>query len=55
MEKILDMANQNAQDALKTFQDTKNKEHEKTQKKTNESRDDFNKLKQRTLLKKRDT
>jgi hypothetical protein len=32
MEKILDMANQNVQDALKKFQDTKNKEHEKSQK-----------------------
>jgi hypothetical protein len=32
MEKILDMVNQNVQDALKKFQDTKNKEHEKTQK-----------------------
>jgi hypothetical protein len=33
-EKILDMANQNVQDALKKFQDTKNyKEHEKTQNK----------------------
>jgi hypothetical protein len=26
------MVNQNVQDALKKFQDTKNKEHEKTQK-----------------------
>jgi histidinol dehydrogenase len=32
MEKILDMVNHNGQDALKKFQDTKNKEHEKTQK-----------------------
>jgi cell division ATPase FtsA len=32
MEKILDMVNQNVQDALKKFQDNKNKEHEKTQK-----------------------
>jgi hypothetical protein len=30
MEKILDMVNQNEQDTLKKFQDTKNKEHEKT-------------------------
>jgi hypothetical protein len=29
MEKILDMVNQNVQDALKKFQDTKNKEYEK--------------------------
>jgi hypothetical protein len=32
MVKTLDMVNQNVQDALKKFQDTKNKEHEKTQK-----------------------
>jgi hypothetical protein len=32
MEKLLDMVNQNVQDELKKFQDTKNKEHEKTQK-----------------------
>jgi hypothetical protein len=31
MEKILDMVNQNEQDVLKEFPDTKNKEHEKTQ------------------------
>jgi hypothetical protein len=30
MEKILDMVNQNVQDALKKFQDTKNKVYEKT-------------------------
>jgi hypothetical protein len=30
MEKIIDIVNQNIQDALKKFQDTKNKEHEKT-------------------------
>jgi cell division ATPase FtsA len=34
MEKILDMVKQNVQDALKKFQDTKNKEHE-TQKQIN--------------------
>jgi hypothetical protein len=33
--KILDMVNQNVEDALKKFQDTKNKEHEKTQKQIN--------------------
>jgi hypothetical protein len=38
MEKILDMVNQNVQDELKKFQDTKNKEHEKTQKHINELR-----------------
>jgi mevalonate kinase len=43
MEKILDMINQNVQDALKKFQDTKNKEHEKTQKQINELRENFNK------------
>jgi hypothetical protein len=36
MEKILDIVNQNVQDELKKFQDTKNKEHEKTQKQINE-------------------
>jgi chromosome segregation ATPase len=36
MEKILDMVNQNVQGALKKFQDTKNKEYEKTQKQINE-------------------
>jgi predicted transcriptional regulator len=43
LEKILDIVNQNVQDALKKFQDTKNKEHEKTQKTINELRQDFNK------------
>jgi hypothetical protein len=43
MEKILDIVNQNAQDALKKFQNTKNKEHEKTQKQIKELREDFNK------------
>jgi polyhydroxyalkanoate synthesis regulator phasin len=42
MEKILDMVNQNVQDVLKKFQDTKNEEHEKTQKQINELREDFN-------------
>jgi hypothetical protein len=42
MEKILDMANQNVQDALKKFPDTKNKEHEMTQKQIKELRVDFN-------------
>jgi hypothetical protein len=35
-EKILDMVNQNVQEALKKFQGTKNKEYEKTQKQINE-------------------
>jgi hypothetical protein len=43
MEKILSMFNQHVQDALKKFQDTKSKEHEKTQKQLNELREDFNK------------
>jgi hypothetical protein len=46
MEKIPDMAdmvNQNLQDVLKKFQNTKNKEHEKTQNQINELREDFNK------------
>jgi hypothetical protein len=30
MEKVLGVVNQNVQDALKKFQDTKNKEYEKT-------------------------
>jgi uncharacterized protein (DUF2252 family) len=43
MEKILDMINQNVKDALKKFQNTKNKEYEKTQTQINELREDFNK------------
>jgi hypothetical protein len=35
MEMILDTVNQKVQDALKKFQDTKNKEYEKTQKQMN--------------------
>jgi hypothetical protein len=35
IEMILDMVNQNVQDALKKFQDTKNKAYEKTQKQIN--------------------
>jgi F0F1-type ATP synthase membrane subunit b/b' len=37
------MVSQNVQDVLKKFQDTKNKEHEKTQKQISELREDFNK------------
>jgi uncharacterized protein involved in exopolysaccharide biosynthesis len=37
------MVNQNVQDTLKKFQDTKNKEHEKTEKQINELRDNLNK------------
>jgi hypothetical protein len=36
MEMLLDMVNQNILEALKKFQDTKNKEYEKTQKQINE-------------------
>jgi hypothetical protein len=36
------MVNQNVQDTLKKFQDSKNKEHEKMQKQTKELREDFN-------------
>jgi hypothetical protein len=43
MEKILDMVNQNVQETLKKFQDTKNKDHEKTQKQINELRHALNK------------
>jgi hypothetical protein len=42
-EKILDMVNQNIQDALQKFQDTKNKEHYKTQEEINELRHNLNK------------
>jgi hypothetical protein len=40
MEKILDMVNQNVQDILKKFQNTRNKEH-KTQKQVKELREEF--------------
>jgi uncharacterized protein involved in exopolysaccharide biosynthesis len=36
MEMLLDTVNQNIQEALKTFQDTKNKEYKKIQKQINE-------------------
>jgi DNA-binding protein YbaB len=36
MEMLLDMVNQNVQEALKKFQDTKNKEYKKMQKQINE-------------------
>jgi ABC-type transporter Mla subunit MlaD len=42
MKKILNMVKQNIQDALKKFQDTKNKEHEKTHKQINELRATLN-------------
>jgi cell division protein FtsX len=40
---LLDMVNQNVQEALKKFQDTKNKEYEKTQKQINELTEALNK------------
>jgi molecular chaperone DnaK (HSP70) len=43
MEKILNEVNQNVQDALKKFQDTKNKNNEKTQKQINELKGALNK------------
>jgi methionyl-tRNA synthetase len=43
MEMLLDMVNQNVQEALKKFQDTKNKEYEKTQKQINELTEALNK------------
>jgi hypothetical protein len=43
MDQMLDMVNQSVWDALKKLQDTKNKEHEKTQKQISEPREDFNK------------
>jgi hypothetical protein len=43
MDLLLEMANQNVQEALKKFQDTKSKEYEKTQKQINEGGEDFNK------------
>jgi uncharacterized protein involved in exopolysaccharide biosynthesis len=48
MENILDKVQQNIQDALKKFQDTKNNEHEKTQAQMNELREDFNKYQSET-------
>jgi hypothetical protein len=43
MEMLLDMVNQNKQEALKKFQDTKNKEDKKTQIQINELIGDLNK------------
>jgi hypothetical protein len=48
MEKTLDIVNQNVQDTLKKFQNTKNKEHEKTYKKINELRGNLNKCQSET-------
>jgi uncharacterized protein involved in exopolysaccharide biosynthesis len=43
MEMLLDMGNQNEQEALKKFQDTKNKEYEGAQKQINELIESLNK------------
>jgi uncharacterized protein (UPF0305 family) len=43
MEMLLDIVNQNVQDALKKFQDTKSKDREKIQKQINEVRGALNK------------
>jgi molecular chaperone DnaK (HSP70) len=43
MEKIIYVINKNVKDALKKYQDTKNKEHKKTQKQINELRATLNK------------
>jgi hypothetical protein len=43
MEMLPDMVNQNVQDTLKKFQDTKNKDYKKTQKQINELIRDLNK------------
>jgi uncharacterized protein involved in exopolysaccharide biosynthesis len=48
MEMLLDMVNQNIQEALKKFQVTKNKEYEKTQKQTNELTAALNKYQSET-------
>jgi uncharacterized protein (UPF0305 family) len=50
MEKILDVVNQNVQDALKKFQDNKNKEHEKIQKQIKELREDLSKHQSKTKI-----
>jgi hypothetical protein len=42
MENIKDIIKQNVRDALKKFQDAKNKEHEKTQKQMNSERTSTN-------------
>jgi gas vesicle protein len=43
MEMLLDKVNQNIQEALKKFQDKKNKDYEKTQKEINELTGPLNK------------
>jgi chromosome segregation ATPase len=48
IEVLLDMVNQNVQEALKKFQDNKNKEYERIQKQTNEIIGALNKLQTET-------
>jgi hypothetical protein len=48
MEKILDVVNKNVQDALKKFQDNKNKEYGKTQEQINEQGGALNKHQSQT-------
>jgi hypothetical protein len=55
MEKILDMVNQNVQDALKKFQDTKSKEYEMTQKQIKELGEDHKKYQSEAKNTMRDT
>jgi hypothetical protein len=51
MEMLLHMVNQNVQEALKKFQDNKNKEYGKTQKQINELKEPYinTKVKQRII------
>jgi uncharacterized protein involved in exopolysaccharide biosynthesis len=48
MEKILNMVKQNVQDALKKFQDTKNKKHGMTEKQIKALRENINKYQSET-------
>jgi hypothetical protein len=50
MEMLLDMVNKKVQEALKKFQDTKNKEYENTQKQINELIGDLNKHQNETEI-----
>jgi hypothetical protein len=47
---LLDMVNQNVQEALKKFQKDKNKQYEKTQKQTNEIIEALNKWQTETEI-----
>jgi hypothetical protein len=50
MEMIQDMVNQNVQEALKIFQDTKNKEYKKTQEQINKIIRALNKHQSKTQI-----